>query len=381
VRAYQLDSYGSTPEAILAALDTYDMLIIGFDDMYDKLSEDAAEAVVGFIDTGKAVLFTHDTTSFANVPDVYTTNVSFYPYSYVPSFNPSHWGYYFNYILRDSVRLDRYGIRSGLTDGSGVPLCEYLEDQTSYTNLTSAEIATLLAADYSIPYTPGSDRADCLTEAETQGFTNYALVRFKDSDYSSWKNATDSSYSSGRETTTISQVNEGQITTYPYNVNTADFGGTDPSVTALGGSYMTVNNTHEQYYQLNLNSDNIVVWYCLSNGSGADPKTSYYASLPNDVINSYYIFNCGNVTYSGVGHTASTVTNEAKLFVNTMIAAYRTVSEAPTVRFTDGSADDVDLDYRFLTSEYSTNGYVLELDPALAESEATTSISKSPIRT
>ena len=370
VRANQLDSYGGTPEAILATLDTYDMLIIGFDDMYDKLSENAAEAVVGFIDTEKAVLFTHDTTSFANVPDVYTTNVSIYPYSSVPSFNPTHWGYYFNYILRDSVRLDRYGIRSGMTVG-GVPLSDYLEDQTAYTNLTSDEIVALLAADYSIPYTPGSNRAACQTVAESQGFTNYALVRFKDSDYGSWLNATDSSYSSGRETTTISQVNEGQITVYPYDINTADFGGTDPSVTAPGGSYMTVNKTHEQYYQLNLNSDNIVVWYCLSNGSGANPRTSYYASLPNDVINSYYIFNCGNVTYSGVGHENSTVTNEAKLFVNTMIAAYRTVSEAPTVRFTDGGTEDTDLDYQFLTSEYSTGNYVLELDPALANSEAT----------
>ena len=101
---------------------------------------------------------------------------------------------------------------------------------------------------------------------------------------------------------------------------------------------MQIGLTHEQYYQINMNTDDIVTWYCMSSG-GAD-DSSYYDDSPNDVVNAYYIYNKGNVTYSGVGHTSSNsyytgsnigtqYISEAKLFVNTMIAAYRSGVQAP----------------------------------------------------
>jgi hypothetical protein len=131
---------------------------------------------------------------------------------------------------------------------------------------------------------------------------------------------------------------------------------------------MNVAKTHEQYDQINMNSDNIVVWYCLANKG----EKGYYSSLPNDATNAYYIFSRGNVTYSGAGHTSGNnyladnsgnvgnqYENEAKLFVNTMIAAYRTANEKPSVSFTETADGTAKKNYLFLSTDSGSSGDVL----------------------
>ncbi|UOO37218.1 DUF5057 domain-containing protein [Oscillospiraceae bacterium CM] len=238
------------------------------------------------------------------------------------------WGYYFNTVIRDAVGLDRYGVTNSTLKS--------IVDVSS--SMPWADITTVLAANRSVAFTPKSGRST--TVPEFQGYTNYAIIRFAGS--GNTYNYTKNTYST-RETTKVSQVNQGQITTYPYNVNTLTFGGTDTSITSSGGSYMQIGNTHEQYFQINMNTDDIVVWYCLSSGTTND-SNYYYDDVPNDCANAYYIYNKGNVTYSGVGHSSDSslytgsnigpqYVNEAKLFVNTMIAAYRSASQKPTVSF------------------------------------------------
>ena len=323
---------GTDTEKIYAYLDTFDMVIIGFNDMYGEIRADTATAITQYIDSGKSILFTHDTTSF------YNTNIG--------------WGYYFNTIIRDKVGLDRYGITSD-------ELRDILYYETSGTNLTSAEIAEILDSDYSVAYDHNTASG---TVAETQGFTNYELIRYGESYQLEY---TDNTYNE-RETTYVSQVNEGQITTYPYDINTAAFKGTGST------DYMSVLETHEQYYQLNMNPDDIVVWFCLSSG----PNTSgyYYNDLPNDAVNAYYIYNRGNVTYSGVGHTSATsnystnlstaATNESKLFVNTMIAAYQSGKQDPTVEITSDKSGDEEIEYLYYHTDYNGTGTLEEMmDP------------------
>lgn len=338
----------------------FNMLIIGFGDMYQELNQSAANAVVSFIGTGKSVLFTHDTTSLTNVPNIYGSNNSFVSSgsgssfsTYQPNFSdPANWGYYFNTILRDAVKLDRYGI----TSSSFRPV---LETQTASTDLTASQISAITAAGHSVAFAPGSDPAASQTVPETQGFTNYSLMRYG---VSGQKRATSGGYSSGRVTQSVSQINKGQITTYPYDINTSFF------ENGTGTNCMTVAPTHEQYYQLDMNSNDIVVWYCLSNGDNDTNYNDYYAALPNDVTNAYYIYNCGNVTYSGMGHFtpstsaasyytggSTTYMNEAKLFVNTMIASYRAGTETPTVSFTSDASGSQEAQYLFLNSDYASS--------------------------
>ncbi|MDD3347401.1 DUF5057 domain-containing protein [Oscillibacter sp.] len=322
-------------------LSSFDMLIIGFGDGYgyketqDGLSEMGAKAVVQYIDSKKAVLFTHDTTSFVNLPESYKTS-SIYKDQW-------YWGYYFNSVVRSAVGLDRYGVTDPVY---GVSRYSPINNKSqsgpvanAYSGFDSTLAKKLTDAGYSIAYKPGDGGAT--TVPETQGYTALTLLRYSNNragQQTPLKTVSCPTSESSTEVTTVSQVNRGQITTFPYNLNTADFGGTRAA--------LTVGKTHEQYYQLNMNSDDIVVWYCLSG--------SRFDYMENDVINNYYIYNRGNVTYSGAGHRPDEVTrDEAKLFVNTMIAAYRAAAVNPTVQFTSSNASP--MDSFFLSTEYTSS--------------------------
>ncbi|MEA5039934.1 MAG: DUF5057 domain-containing protein [Clostridiaceae bacterium] len=281
------------------------------------------------------------------------------------------WGYSFNTVIRDAVGLDRYGITNSL-------LRPYLKAGSGDSLLSDSLSSPLLAElnQHDIGYAPKTAQAS--TAEEVQGFTNYELIRYGDSSYKKYTNNT---YST-RETTAVSQVNKGQITTYPYNINTKAFGGTDNSLFSSAITpYMKVGNTHEQYYQVNMANDDIVVWYCLSSGGGS---SYYYNDVPNDVTNAYYIYSRGNVTYSGVGHTdeqyhytsdsSSDVVsieyvNEAKLFVNTMIAAFQSGMQSPSLSIRDSSsASSTDLMLKYFTMEYGIDGTLLESSLGSTES-------------
>lgn len=330
-----------TKAKIADTMDDYNMLILGFGDAYGwlesgtSLSEDAAHAVTDYIASGRAVLFTHDTTSFFNMK-------SENPQAGVGYGGYWYWGYYFNSVIRSAVGLDRYGVTdpvyglsqySGLTTNSGIVA-------KAYDGLNDDLEDKLLGANYSIAYMPKTGRDE--TVSQTNGYTVFTLQRLTNNTAQKPNNSSgisgEGQSGNGTTTNSVSQVNQGQITTFPYNVNTKAFDSQNNV-----GETLTVATTHEQYYQLNMNGDDIVVWYCL----GGNNYKSYY----NDVVNNYYIYNRGNVTYSGAGHSDPTQPDEAKLFVNTMIAAYRAAIVNPEVDFVSAGGDDVE--YLYLPMEYS----------------------------
>ena len=142
-------------------------------------------------------------------------------------------------------------------------------------------------------------------------------------------------------TNKITQVNKGQITTYPYNVNTAEYGGTtgakEKNIVSNEDEYkITIYPTHEQVYQANINGDEVSVWYCLAGSSDYNTTTNRardYDILPNDVANNYYIFSVRNVIYTGAGHANIFTLEEAELFLNTLVAGYRPGNEQPIAEF------------------------------------------------
>ena len=133
-------------------------------------------------------------------------------------------------------------------------------------------------------------------------------------------------HNQGSGTKYVEQINEGQITEYPFKID----------------QRFPIAHTHEQYYQLNLETDSrdtilnddIVVQYTISDIDGTDVD-DYYQSVHNDVRNLYYIYNKGNVTYTGCGDSYVTGEMEKKLFVNTLVAAYNSGIQAPQVSYKD----------------------------------------------
>ena len=140
----------------------------------------------------------------------------------------------------------------------------------------------------------------------------------------------------------VKLTNNGQITTYPYTL--------DPVIEVL--------MTHTQNYQLDLEFmefGDVNVWFNLTDRNDDEARAHYggidkmpntsnksvnvYSARDQDCRNSFYIYNKGNITYTGSGHgkidggaTNGLMTDEeVQLFVNTMIAAYRPPDSKPYV--------------------------------------------------
>ncbi len=147
-------------------------------------------------------------------------------------------------------------------------------------------------------------------------------------------------------TTYATKANEGSITRYPYQINSA--------IQIASNSYsedttmdLKLGITEEQP---------LIGWYCLSDSkspvvrsaglANGGSDTSYqgiYSSSPNDVKNNYYLFSRGNCYYSGIQlsnadaktNENDTYDDEMKLFINTIIAVHkssnRTIASQPSI--------------------------------------------------
>lgn len=127
-------------------------------------------------------------------------------------------------------------------------------------------------------------------------------------------------------------INRGQITDYPYTLP----------------SRIKVAYTHYQYWQLDLEDPEIGVWYTMTDDSGIRK----YAE--NDARNAYYMYNKGNITYTGVGewYIGEGITNEKKLFVNTLIQSFKNSAQASKLVVDNSNAQLVGNDvYIYLDEE------------------------------
>lgn len=338
----------------------YDMIILGFSDCWMNLSPDAANAIVDYANEGKSVLFSHDTSSYISVK----SNDLFKKTWPANSGSHTYFGFAVNSILRSRLQMDRYGI-SDLTERNITnPWNKDTFGGTVYNGQAKNWRSGLLAkgqtysqsdslpsalteAGYDVAWRPKSgtgwdetagQETGRSTVTQVQGLTDFQIAKLNPTEKTKFGRNSGTNY--GR-TNAVSQVNKGQITSYPYNVNTEAFEAGSPMTASLPdairnnkdvsdvNNVLDVSTTHYQYFQLNMNQDDIVVWYCLANCPAYSGATNNYDVVPNDVANSYYIYSAGNVTYTGAGHDAKVTDNEAKLFVNTMVAALRTGRTAP----------------------------------------------------
>lgn len=292
-------------EEYLSFMRTYDMIVTGFADCVIAPPDIVVEALKIYAEEGRSVLFTHDTTS------AYT-------------YEGQGWAYKYNQILRNTFGMDRYNAWND-RDRS---------DEETF------QIET--------PYKPKSGKGQ--TVGENQGFV-YPMMQRKWDTGRNDKVMLDGMAKGGNsdydwnqwQTTTVEPINSGQITMYPYELDKKPF---------------TVARTHGQYWQLDFTKDDdkdgesdLVVWYTLGG-------TDIYKKSPRDVRNNYYIYNMGNITYSGVGHssvmgesgTGEETINEIKLFINTLVASYESGLHAPEVRIIENyNPDSRDLNSIYLS--------------------------------
>ena len=207
----------------------------------------------------------------------------------------------------------------------------------------------------------------------SQGFTDYAIQRYIDTSQEENRfqvrnyltKFTDRDKDTGIiAADKITQVNKGRITTYPYDINNDDMFNLNQNTAdyreALDTTF-SIKTTHEQVYQCNMNGDDITVWYCMSgNGKTGNEAcgNDYYnpttdCGIRNDCANAYYIYSRKNLTYTGAGHTNSFSPFEAKLFINTLVSAYRSEATAPRAAYATNARMDANTgSYNYSIQKY-----------------------------
>lgn len=323
----------------------YDMLILGFYDSYNlrdgQSSDIGYDAVNGtngikqFIDSGKSVLFAHDTTSVTIVDNyknywIKDTGLNIYTKNNTYKYDANVWGYYLNMYIRDMVGLDTYGITLTTKEGVDYDMVnsgQDLSESTAGLTLMSALKNTLEDGYYKIglkplAYKPNSNKTE--TVPETQGFCYGWMDYSWTADSTTYRN-----HKSTYNTYEADKVNDGAITTYPYYL----------------GDHISIARTHHQYFTLDLNTDDdkdgetdLVVWFTMGGVNGDNITGDFNTTSHKDVMNNYYIYNKGNITYTGFGDfddddskNAAVVVDECKLFVNTLVAAYNAAAKEPQV--------------------------------------------------
>lgn len=152
----------------------------------------------------------------------------------------------------------------------------------------------------------------------TNGFTIWGLMG-------------DSEGATNSMSTGVYRTNNALITSYPYVLSDEEEEG-----------LLRIRRTHGQYYQLNLEDEEVIPWYSFSannkgeNGGRRPQFNTWINSVnPYDVRNNYYTYSKGNITFSGTGEQRREYIHypksELKLFVNTIIKAERGANHRPTV--------------------------------------------------
>lgn len=355
-------------------LKTYDMIVLGFSDSFNKndINNDwgALDNILDFIDAGKAVMFTHDTLSWRSTLN-YTAGYQessgelasnpygatnrmlskFYTANSTGGYNSGEYKYEnpapnLSFNLRNRVGLDKYGVTlteaERIAQGKEIPKYASLAEN----GIEARRPSYMSAGDYNV--------------REIQGFTSWnsqkMVLSFRlsntrlDSTYYNLTQFDDLGIFNGDHTgngaallTTVQVVNlnEGAVTMYPYRIP----------------NELTVNLTHSQYYELDMEDEEVVVWYTLddtervpdsmrdgnyvkgsSDSINSVQNTSdYYKYTYKDASSNYYIYSKGNITYSGAGHSKMVNSEtEFKLFVNTIIKAIAGGNNEPIVEVTNG---------------------------------------------
>lgn len=340
-------------------LSAYDMVIVGFTDMFPNIpNENSIKSLVTYGKSGRAMLFTHDTTSWIYDTSLYPRaglGTSTAGKTYKQFVVQSQWADWFasSYLsnaIRDLCGMDRFG---------------YVGANNVYGSAYSTQYDPT-------PLLPNSGAA--LSGLYRLATTNHSIFG-PSRQYQNLAVGGYTSRNSNKNAYYVSLVNEGTISNYPYDLE----------------DEMFVASTHGQYFQLNLDMDNnadgesdITVWYTLdsrdvdTNGNGlVEPgehtqnfistytkngTNDVYEASPHDVRNNYYIYNRGNISYSGVGHSAVSqcTTPEVQLFINTMIMAYNSGVKAASISVTDSSfAKELTTD-KIPYDAYAEKMYVVE---------------------
>ena len=296
----------------------FDMIIIGLGDnatlassanSADVFSEKSVNVLKECNNMKMALMFTHDTISL-NVLDA----VDFYDISknrYSEAGYKESAKYYLNEVAK--IAAPSKNLTQGFKNLVGQSVYEDPFDSSTWGDEHYLTVGNGL-----------KNRGDNLIGGNADGLASLGATPFANTRL--WNKGYDTKdgdpSTKATQTKKVIGVNEAQITSYPYNLNgKLDRDYTKSDVKSNNSSTMDIAMTHTQWYQLNLEQEDLVPWINL------------YGTAMNmgDARNAYYTYNIGNITYSGSGHSDITGNDELELFINTIIKAMDGANERPEV--------------------------------------------------
>lgn len=386
-RHYNMLAYG--PDEYLRA--NYDVICLGFFDDYIlpmvDWSDNALDSLDAFLnastvvpDAGRAdgsLLLTHDTMTRKADSAVKLTN-----------------------RLRSYVGMDRFGTLTVQSGTDSVVYPHYITSDKSryfFTNLSTNQDLSKNVADNDASWNskvtswlnsrgtltdwsgskfgyPGHTDAFVIYETNQAQALPYSFAEFQIQKQVTYNLSYAPLSITGSSKAT--QVNKGVVTTYPFYID----------------ENLRVSPTHNQSYSLDLENDQITVWYTLaadsivgsgrSGGSNLDyqslkENSSLYAASPKDGMDSYFIYSYGNVTYCGAGHCMVTGqdrdnNDERKLFLNVLVNMASRSTKAEVKEESDlvlYDPDGVTEAPGNVVKENPTDGYYIDVDSNIAYPE------------
>ncbi|MEG0805831.1 MAG: DUF5057 domain-containing protein [Lachnospiraceae bacterium] len=284
-----------------AYLDQYDMLILGFNDCCSYTDDEIFnEGFQYFSDCGKSIILSHDIAKDATM-----------------KVTAGHSATVFDPVIRDLLKQRKY--QQSTTQFRGKTLNLLPENSLYRSGKKGKQVSE---------YFDNSIREYIIFGGD-QNFSDRDAIR-KNYDWGGGDSLT----------SFVNILNQGVVTNYPYKI---------PDLIEVG-------STHAQNFQLNMESD-VIVWAALTDEYSrtyapqiksilgksyrADSKTlgrGVYSSKESDAANGYYLYNIGNITYTGLGHNRKNsqpynklTTDEVKLFTNLMISSYRMSADRPEI--------------------------------------------------
>lgn len=302
------------------------MIILGFGENYTQFNTNfPTDALKSYMETNRPLLTSNDVVDNALWKTVDTVQDGQTVQSIVWNENGDFLSYF---------GQDRYGYTNPIYNQSNLNKSAFSDRDESVP--FDEYIMPRETNNQALAYMHGEERTSVHTIPEA--LTNSVRCQFRTSsaDYEFIKASSVNTLYQGSDPTAnathtyVDMANEGQVSIYPYTI----------------GDDVLLSKTHAQNFQLDLDSDSdkdgnsdIIVWYTLSDMAIADGtvdgSADIYSVTPVDGINNYYIYNNGNVTFTGFGSKdeKDITTKEAQLFVNTLIAAYEAGLVNPTVSY------------------------------------------------
>lgn len=129
-------------------------------------------------------------------------------------------------------------------------------------------------------------------------------------------------------TNKASQNNKGIITMFPFTLS----------------DELNISGTHSQAYALDIEDENMTVWYSLAASNNDKEGSSVFAASPRDGMDNYFIYTYNNVNYCGAGHSKVTGigkdnNDERRLYINIICNSVRKSVKQPTIYVYDYEKD------------------------------------------